>query len=173
MAEDRVLRVAGLVEDSIVDGPGLRLSVFTQGCPHHCPGCHNPQTHDPAGGRDCALEEIVRRLDDNPLLSGITISGGEPFLQGEACAALAREAHARGLNVWTYTGYTYEQLLVMSESDAGVAALLAETDTLVDGPFILAEKSLDCPWRGSRNQRLIDLASRRSAASACAHAPIP
>lgn len=156
MAE-AIVRLAGLVEDSIVDGPGLRLSVFVQGCPHHCPGCHNPQTHDPLGGHDESVESIVRRLDDNPLLSGVTLSGGEPFMQPVPCAQIAREAHARALNVWTYTGYTFEELLERSRQDAGVWALLSETDVLVDGRFILAEKSLDCPWRGSKNQRLIDV----------------
>ena len=150
------LRLAGIVEDSIVDGPGLRLTVFVQGCPHGCPGCHNPQTHDMNGGRDASVAEILGRLDDNPLLSGVTLSGGEPFMQPLACAAIAHEAHSRGLNVWTYTGYTIEALLEMSHECGDVRTLLSETDVLVDGPFILAEKSLDCPWRGSKNQRLID-----------------
>ena len=154
--DEEMIRLAGLVEDSIVDGPGLRLTVFTQGCPHHCPGCHNPQTHDPAGGHDKRIEEIVCKLDDNPLLSGVTLSGGEPFCQPLPCAHVAREAHARGLNVWTYTGYTFEVLLEMSETRPEIRALLAETDVLVDGPFVMALKSLDCPWRGSKNQRLLD-----------------
>ena len=154
---DAVIRLAGLVEDSIVDGPGLRLTVFAQGCPHRCPGCHNPQTHDPAGGHERRVDEIVEKLDDNPLLSGVTLSGGEPFEQSAPCARIAREAHARGLNVWTYSGYTFEALLEMSASRGDIRALLAETDVLVDGPFVLAERSLDCPWRGSKNQRLIDM----------------
>ena len=154
---DAVIRLAGLVEDSIVDGPGLRLTVFAQGCPHRCPGCHNPQTHDPAGGHERRVDEIVEKLDDNPLLSGVTLSGGEPFEQSAPCARIAREAHARGLNVWTYSGYTFEALLEMSASRGDIRALLAETDVLVDGPFVLAERSLDCPWRGSKNQRLIDI----------------
>ncbi len=154
---DDTIRVAGLVEDSIVDGPGLRLTVFTQGCPHRCVGCHNPQTHDPAGGRERRVSEIVEKLDNNPLLSGVTLSGGEPFEQPLPCARIAREAHARGLNVWTYTGYTLEALLDMSKTRDDIDALLSETDVLVDGPFVLAEKSLDCPWRGSKNQRLIDM----------------
>lgn len=165
-----ILRLAGLVEDSIVDGPGLRLSVFVQGCPHHCPGCHNPQTHDPLGGHDETVENIVRRLDDNPLLSGVTLSGGEPFMQPAPCAQIARAAHARALNVWTYTGYTFEELLERSREDADTAALLAETDVLVDGRFILAERSLDCPWRGSRNQRLIDVKRSLAGAGQC---PVP
>lgn len=166
-----VIRLAGLVEDSIVDGPGLRLTVFTQGCPHGCPGCHNPQTHDPAGGHERRIGEIVERLDDNPLLSGVTLSGGEPFLQPLPCAAIAQAAHARGLNVWTYTGYTIEALLEMTATRRDVRALLAETDVLVDGPFILAERSLDCPWRGSKNQRLIDAGASLRAHQAVLYAP--
>lgn len=147
------MRIANTVNDSIVDGKGLRYAVFTQGCPHHCPGCHNPQTHDPAGGRDADTDDLAETMDGDPLLSGITLSGGEPFEQPEACLELARAAHERGLDVWAYSGYTYEALA----ADAGKRALLAECDVLVDGPFILAQRSLEVPWRGSRNQRLIDV----------------
>ena len=154
------LRIAGIVNDSIVDGPGFRLSVFTQGCPHHCAGCHNPQTHDFDGGYDIDTDEIIKKMRKNPLLDGITLSGGEPFCQGEACILLARAAHDMGLNVWAYSGYTYEQLLA---GDAAQQALLDETDVLVDGPFILNQKSLELHFRGSANQRLIDVkASRES-----------
>ena len=104
------MRIANLISDSIVDGPGLRLTVFTQGCPHRCPGCQNPETHDPSGGREVSVAELAAELDKNPLLQGLTLSGGDPFFQAEECAALAREAKARGLDVWTYTGYTYEAL---------------------------------------------------------------
>ena len=101
------IRIAGLVNDSIVDGPGFRFSVFTQGCPHHCPGCHNPQTHDFNGGKDMETEEIVRQFSQNPLLDGITLSGGEPFCQCDACAELAGAAKKLGLNVWAYSGYSF------------------------------------------------------------------
>ena len=158
---DDVIRLAGLVEDSIVDGPGLRLTVFTQGCPHRCPGCHNPQTHDPAGGHEQRVGEIVERLDDNPLLDGITLTGGEPFVQCGACLELARAAHRRGMSVWCFTGYLYEQL----EQRADARALLDEVDVLVDGPFLLAERSLELRFRGSRNQRVIDMAATRAQGS--------
>ena len=98
-------RLASLVNDSIVDGPGFRLTVFVQGCPHHCPGCHNPQTHDPAGGRDADTDWVLEKAAENPLLSGITLSGGEPFAQPEAMAALARGAKEQGLHVMAYSGY--------------------------------------------------------------------
>ena len=149
------IRIAGVTNDSIVDGPGFRLAVFTQGCPHHCPGCHNPETHDPAGGRDADTAQIIAALEKNPLLSGVTLTGGEPMMQPEACLEIARAAHAAGKNVWCYTGFTFEAL--MKENDPARMALLQEVDVLVDGPFVLAERSLEVRFRGSKNQRLIDV----------------
>lgn len=148
------IRIAGVVNDSIVDGTGMRFTVFTQGCPHHCPGCHNPQTHDFAGGSESDTDELIRRFRRNPLLDGITLSGGEPFAQCEACLLLAQAAHASGLNVWSYSGYTYEELLNGKEEWRN---LLKELDVLVDGPFILEKRTLECKFRGSSNQRLIDV----------------
>ena len=156
------IRLYGLVGDSIVDGPGFRVSIFTQGCPHHCPGCHNPQSHDFEGGTVWALDDVEKKFTGNPLLSGITLSGGEPFAQAAACAELARRAHQKGLNVWVYSGYTYEQLLEKAQTDESVRSLLDETDVLVDGPFLLAERSLELDFRGSRTQRLIDLKATRA-----------
>lgn len=149
------ISLSGVTGDSIVDGPGLRLTIFTQGCLHHCPGCHNPQTHDPDGGSWADTDDILAAAAENPLLDGITLSGGDPFLQPVPCLALAEGAHKIGLNVWTYTGYTWEALL--EENDAEKLALLKETDVLVDGPFLLAERSLELRFCGSRNQRLIDV----------------
>ena len=149
------ISVNGITGDSIVDGTGFRLTIFTQGCPHHCEGCHNPQTHDPAGGAWADTEDILSAITENPLLDGITLSGGEPFLQPVPCLALAKGTHALGLNVWAYTGYTWEALF--AENDADRLALLKEIDILVDGPFILEERSLELRFRGSRNQRIIDV----------------
>ena len=148
------MRIAGIVNDSIVDGPGLRLAIFAQGCPHHCPGCHNPESHDFAGGSDMDTEKIIARMDANPLLDGITLTGGEPFEQPDACRILADAAHARGLNVWAYSGYTIEQLCAVPEK----RRLLEACDVLVDGPFLLAERSLDLRFRGSKNQRVLKVA---------------
>ena len=148
------MRIAGIVNDSIVDGPGLRLAIFAQGCPHHCPGCHNPESHDFAGGSDMDTEKIIARMDANPLLDGITLTGGEPFEQPEACRIPADAAHARGLNVWAYSGYTFEQLCAVPEK----RRLLEACDVLVDGPFLLAERSLDLRFRGSKNQRVLKVA---------------
>ena len=158
--EGSAVRLANWISDSIVDGPGLRLTVFTQGCPHRCPGCHNPDTWDPAGGREVALEELEALLDQNPLLQGLTLSGGEPFLQAADCAALARSARARGLDVWTYTGHTWETLTAAARPDW--EALLAATDVLADGPFVEARRSYAALFRGSDNQRLIDVRQSRA-----------
>ena len=149
------ISLSGVTGDSIVDGPGLRLTIFTQGCLHHCPGCHNPQTHDPEGGSWADTEDILAAAAENPLLDGITLSGGDPFLQPVPCLALAEGAHKIGLNVWTYTGYTWEAL--WEENAPEKIALLKETDVLGDGPFLLAERSLELRFCGSRNQRLIDV----------------
>ena len=157
------IRIAGIVDDSIVDGPGFRLTVFTQGCPHHCPGCHNPQTHDFSGGRDGDTGEIIAQMQENPLLDGVTLSGGEPFCQPVACAEIARAARTAGLNVWSYSGYTFEVLYAGKEE---WRMLLNELDVLVDGPFLLEKRTLECRFRGSSNQRLIDVP--KSLAAGCA-----
>ena len=149
------MKIFGLVQDSIVDGPGFRFACFVQGCPHGCPGCHNPESHDPNGGREMSLEEVERELLKNPLTDGLTLSGGEPFAQPEGCLALAKFAHAHGLNVWSYSGWTFEYL--QDQGSPAQKALLEELDVLVDGPFLLSERTLSLPWRGSRNPRVIDV----------------
>lgn len=149
-----IIRTAGIVNDSIVDGPGLRLTVFTQGCPHHCPGCHNPQSHAFDGGELKETDAILEMARENILLDGITLSGGEPFAQAAACAAIAKGAHASGLNVWCYTGYTFETLL---EGSNEWRELLENIDVLVDGPFLIEQKTLNAPFRGSSNQRILDV----------------
>lgn len=154
------IRIAGTVDDSIVDGPGYRYAIFTQGCPHHCPGCHNPESHDFAGGRVVDTQVILRQIRENPILDGITLTGGEPFCQPEACCELAKAAHELGLNVWAYSGYTYEML--QTEGDPARLKLLEQVDVLVDGPFVLAQRSLELKFCGSRNQRLIDLKKTRA-----------
>lgn len=149
------MRIAGTVQDSIVDGPGFRFTVFTQGCSHHCPGCHNPQTHDPSGGTEHTVEELLERMRSNPLTDGLTLSGGEPFEQPEDCLLLVQGAHESDLNVWSYTGYLFEFL--RDQGTEAQKALLRELDVLVDGPFLLEQRTLSLPWRGSRNQRVIDV----------------
>ncbi len=151
------IQVAGLQDDSIVDGPGFRFVVFTQGCPHHCPGCHNPQTHPFQGGETVTIGEILERIQSNPLLKGVTLSGGEPFCQPAPLAELARQVHALGKDVVCYSGFTLEQLLEKRKTEPSVGALLEETDLLIDGPFLQDQKDLTLLFRGSANQRLIQV----------------
>ena len=162
MEKDPVLRIAGIMRESIVDGPGIRYVVFVQGCPHGCEGCHNPGTHDFAGGTDVPVSRIAAELDQDPLLAGVTFSGGEPMCQTEGLAALADEVKKRGMDLMIYSGYTYEELLDMQAGDPSLAHLLQVADKLVDGPFILAERDLTLQFRGSRNQRYIDLNKTRA-----------
>lgn len=146
------IRIAGFQKESIVDGEGIRFVIFTQGCPHHCPGCQNPETHDFNSGTEYDTEDIVKMFSQNPLISGITLSGGDPFCQREACQELARKAHEMNLNVWCFTGFTYEEVI----KDFG-CSLLSEVDVLVDGRFDLSQRTLLLPFRGSSNQRLINV----------------
>ncbi len=149
------MRINRTIQDSIVDGRGLRFVVFTQGCTSCCPGCHNPSTHDPNGGSETTVDALMKTMLINPLTDGVTLSGGEPFLQPAECYELSRRTHEAGLNVWCYTGYVFEDLL--KNPDPDVQNLLNEVDVLVDGPFLLDEKSLNIRWRGSRNQRVLDV----------------
>lgn len=149
------LRIAGTVNDSIVDGPGIRFTIFTQGCPHHCEGCHNPQTHDFNGGEIVEADEIIEKIKKNPLLDGVTFSGGEPFCQAETLADIGRKIKAIGLNIITYTGYTFEELYENREKNHW-NDLLSVTDFLIDGKFILSQKDWNLKFRGSLNQRYID-----------------
>lgn len=146
------LQLAGIVEDSITDGPGFRLTLFTQGCPHHCKGCHNPQTHAFSGGSETSLNDILPLLTKNPLYAGVTLSGGEPFCQAKTLAKFAKLVKETGYSVMTYTGYTLEELL--EEKDADRLDLLKYTDILVDGAFEEEKRSHECFYRGSTNQRI-------------------
>ena len=149
-----MLDLAGIVEDSIVDGPGIRATVFCQGCPHHCEGCHNPETWEFGCGEKVEVEKIAQIVRSNPLCRGVTFSGGEPFAQAAGFSKLAKLLKAKGYEVASYSGYTFEQLL---RGSAAQKELLENIDILIDGPFILAEKTLETPFRGSRNQRILDV----------------
>jgi len=150
------LRIFGTADDSIVDGPGIRFSIFAQGCSHACAGCHNPEALPFEGGRVVLVEELMAQIEANPLLAGITLTGGEPFVQPEPFSKLANWAKAKGLSVWAYSGYTLEELLVGIPSEEA-RELLKEVDILVDGRFDEAQKSYELKWRGSANQRIIDV----------------
>ena len=151
------MRIAGLIQDSIVDGPGLRFVVFTQGCNFGCEGCHNPVSHDINGGLEKDVGEIIGEMTQNPLTDGLTLSGGEPFLQAGDCARLAEAARNKGLNVWAYSGYTFEELYMLAGNEPDIRKMLEMTDVLVDGRFMLDKRTLSAKWRGSLNQRVIDV----------------
>ena len=149
-----MLDLSGLVQDSIVDGPGIRTTVFAQGCPHHCEGCHNPETWEFGSGTKMAEEDVLAIICENPLCRGVTFSGGEPFAQPEGFARLARLLKEKGYEVASYTGYTFQQLQAGSQAQKDLLACL---DVLIDGPFVLAERSLETAFRGSWNQRILDV----------------
>ncbi len=149
-----MLDLSGIVSDSIVDGPGIRTTIFCQGCPHHCPGCHNPETWDFGCGTQVPVEDLVDVVRSNPLCRGVTFSGGEPFAQAKGFAKLARLLKEKGYEVASYSGYTFEELLEGSDDQK---ELLSAIDILIDGPFIQAQKSLEIAFRGSRNQRILDV----------------
>ncbi|MHC1758387.1 MAG: anaerobic ribonucleoside-triphosphate reductase activating protein [Negativicutes bacterium] len=152
-----LLRLAGIVNESVVDGPGLRMVVFVQGCPHHCPGCHNPNSHDSGGGYESSTDVVIAALPDGKLVRGVTLSGGEPFAQAAALGVVAEAAKNRGLSVVTYTGYRFERLAEMGQQTPAILKLLELTDILVDGLFEQERRDLGLAFRGSANQRLIDV----------------
>lgn len=160
------IRIAGTVQDSIVDGPGLRYVVFTQGCPHRCEGCHNPETHDFSGGRLTDTDALYDECVENPLTRGVTFSGGEPFCQAQALYILGERLKQRGLHLMAYSGWTFEQLLEKSQKEEYTRKLLSILDILVDGSFELAKRSLMLTYRGSENQRIIDVPKSLAAGEA-------
>ena len=155
------MKLAGINSESVVDGDGIRMTIFGQGCPHHCKGCHNPSTWDFSGGTETSPEAIIKMVKENPLLDGVTFSGGEPFVHAKDFAWIAKKVHQLGLSVWSFSGYTLEELQTLAQKDEGVASLLAEVDVLVDGRFILSKRDLSLRFRGSTNQRVIDMVETR------------
>ena len=156
------MRIAGVIHESVVDGPGVRFVVFAQGCPHRCPGCHNPETWDPGDGEEWSVRDLFRIIRRSPdKVKGLTLSGGEPFLQAAQMAELAKRVHGLGLDVAAYSGYVYEDLADMAEQDPEIAALMMETDILIDGPYVEALRDISLPFRGSANQRVIDMKASR------------
>lgn len=151
----KIRLAADLQQDSIVDGQGIRTVIWTQGCPHHCRGCHNPTTHDFNGGDLVDLKYILEEIDNLEHQDGITFSGGDPMCQAKQCYEIAKYAKELGLNIWCYTGYTFEELQNMHNKD--VDKFLSVIDVLIDGKFILSKKSLNLKFKGSSNQRTIDV----------------
>ncbi len=160
-----MLDLSGIVSDSIVDGPGIRTTIFSQGCPHHCKGCHNPETWEFGTGTQTEEERLLQIVLENPLCRGVTFSGGEPFAQAEGFSKLAKLLKEKGYEVASYSGYTFEQLL--SGTDAQ-RELLRNIDILIDGPFLLKERSLELSFRGSKNQRILDVPKSLAAGEAIA-----
>ena len=158
-----MLDLAGIVSDSIVDGPGIRVTVFCQGCPHHCDGCHNPETWEFGCGMKVTEGQVLAEIMKNPLCRGVTFSGGEPFAQAEAFACLAKLLKEKGYEVASYSGYTFEQLLRGTPQQQ---QLLKTIDVLIDGPFIQDQKSLELSFRGSKNQRILDVPASLKAGQA-------
>ncbi|MDR3363838.1 MAG: radical SAM protein [Clostridiales Family XIII bacterium] len=168
IATENEIRIAGIENDSIVDGPGLRMAIFFQGCRRACADCHNSGSWPVIGGAEAAPEEILAKIDGNPLLRGVTFSGGEPLIRAAALVLLAKGIAARQLDLAIYTGYTFEEII--EDGDEDVLCLLSYASTLIDGPFVKAQKSLTLPFRGSENQRILDmkrsLAERRAVPTA-------
>ncbi len=147
-----MLRILHIVEGTSVDGPGLRTSIYMAGCNHHCPGCHNPASWNPQGGEERSLDELMQVIAYNE--APVTLSGGDPLQQPDGTRALiSRIKHELGYNVWCYTGYTWEEIV----NDPKLFKVVKELDVLVDGPFKMAERDISLRFRGSRNQRLIDV----------------
>ena len=155
--KDEIRLAADLQSDSIVDGPGLRTVIWTQGCSHKCEGCQNPQTWDFNGGGLVPLDMVYEAIDELEYQQGITFSGGDPMYQPYPCAKLAKYCKEKGYNIWVYTGFTYEEIMNMSKKDPIYLEFLKYVDVLVDGRFILKDKDLSKLFRGSKNQRLIDI----------------
>ena len=152
----KIRLAADITTDSIVDGEGIRSVIWTQGCLHHCPGCHNPETWDFNDGTLVDVEDVIEEIKNIELQDGITLSGGDPLYQIEPCLEIAKFCQNNNLNVWCYTGFTVEELLKRAKKEPKLKELLENIDVLVDSPFMLELKSYDVPFRGSKNQRLID-----------------
>lgn len=154
---EKSIRLSGIAYESLVNGPGMRRVFFAQGCKHNCPGCFNPDTHDFTGGEERNMDELIKDVLDNPILKGVTFSGGDPFEQADKFAYMAREFRNNGLNVWSYTGYKFENIIKQLENNKGWQDLLNSIDVLVDGRFDKDKMQDGLKFRGSLNQRIIDV----------------
>ena len=151
------IKIASVMDDSIVDGPGIRMTVFFQGCSHGCKGCFNKETWDFNGGHYCDVEDIYKAAMNNPLLDGITLSGGDPIYQVKGALELVKLFENTPLNIFVYTGFTFEELLEISKNNEDLQAFLEKIDYLVDGKFDITKKDISLRFRGSSNQRIINV----------------
>lgn len=149
------IQLAGISKESTVDGPGIRYVIFTQGCLHRCWGCHNPQTHEIFDGYQMDVDEILKQIDSNPLLDGVTFSGGEPLLHLTQLLYLALKIKERGLNIILYTGFIWEKLL--TKRHILYLPLLENIDVVIDGKYVQELRSTELKFIGSSNQRIIDV----------------
>lgn len=150
------MRISGIIDESVVDGPGVRVVVFFQGCVHDCPNCQNKDTHDPLGGEEISLEKVMERIKNNPHTDGVTLSGGEPLYQLSSCLDLVKEIKKLNLNIIVYTGYDFEEILEMGKKDKRYIELLKNIDCLIDGRYIDSLRDISLKYIGSSNQRIID-----------------
>lgn len=153
-----MLKIADTFDGSITDGTGLRYVIFVQGCAHECKGCHNPETWDFNCGKNASTEDLFNEITEDPIIDGITFSGGDPMYQAKECTELAKLIKEKtDLSIWCYTGFTYEEVL----KDKSMSEFLNYIDVLVDGLFINELKSLELDFKGSSNQRVIDIKETR------------
>ena len=153
----KTVRLAGIAYESLVNGPGMRRVFFAQGCKHNCKGCFNPETHNFDGGEIMDMDELIKDVLDNPLLKGVTFSGGDPIEQSHSFSYMANIFKSSNLNIWCYTGYKFEDLLKKMELDKSIKDLLNNIDVLVDGKFEINNKKEGLKFKGSSNQRIIDV----------------
>lgn len=153
---DKTIKLSGIAYESLVNGPGMRRVFFAQGCKHNCKGCFNPETHDLYGGEERNLDELIKDTIDNPILRGVTFSGGDPWEQADKFAYMAKAFKENGLNIWSYTGYTFEYIIKNLENNKGWKDLINNIDVLVDGKFESDKMQDGLKFRGSTNQRIID-----------------
>lgn len=159
MMEDKMIRLAGIIKESVVDGKGIRYVLFSQGCRHNCRNCFNPETHSFDGGKLYNMDEIIEDIKKYPLHKGVTFSGGDPLEQAVKFVYIAKKVKQMGLDVWSYTGYTFEYILSKQHEREGWSDFLKYIDVLVDGRFEYDQRDISLAFRGSRNQRIIDVQS--------------
>ena len=157
--DSKLIRLAGIAENSLVNGKGLRKVFFSQGCSHHCEGCFNQHTWEFAGGRMFDMDELVQKVKYEPFLDGVTFSGGDPFQQADKFAYLAKKLHEANINIWAYTGYTFEELMKLAQTNPHIKQMINNVDVIVDGRFMKDKMSENLKYCGSSNQRVIDVKS--------------
>lgn len=153
----KTVRLSGIAYESLVNGPGMRRVFFSQGCKHNCEGCFNPDTHDFNGGEELDMDSLIEDTLSNPMIKGVTFSGGDPLERALEFSYMAKAFKKAGLNVWCYTGYTFEYIIENMKLNNFLKELIENIDVLVDGRFELSKKDDSLRFRGSKNQRIVDV----------------